>query len=337
MIRRALIFCSVVWSCGIWSDGALARKDNLLHADFTKEQSMSEDADPSRYHLTFRSTMDRMGKDPELFAYLNVLRVEGATGQAMMLLNRQGGDLPGTPIGVFSTTLKKEQVLALGVAIEGVKWNETGSFNGGDIHAANLSLDYSRGTRIIQRDFNAMNGQMLNAISAIMSQITEMMRLLEDHPSRAIDVAVARTASGLKLVIRNIGTGSVVIADPRHPGSEMPPTCGWVGVAREVPEVHGVFRSPIPLQPIPLPSLGIAPPWVTIAPGKSIDVETVAWTPSGAGKYFARGNWKDYSPIAGDPKAFLPLVPDPRDIEHDERPYRIRGAAFSSVLRFTAR
>ena len=76
------------------------------------------------------------------------------------------------------------------------------------------------------------------------------------------------------------------------------------------------------------PPLGVAPPLVTIPAGKSIEVDTVAWKPLGAGKYFARGNWQDYGPVSGDPKAFLPLVPDAAGFEHDGRPYRIRGAAF---------
>ncbi len=296
---------------------------------------MSDDADPTHYRLTFRSTMDRIGNDPELFAYLNVLRVDGATGKAMMVLNRQGGDLLAAPVGLFATTLTKDQVQALGTAIERVKWNETGGMKDGDINAAALSLDYARGTRIIQRDFNAMNGQLLNAIRAVMDQITDLMRKLEDHPARAIDVAVVREPSGFKLVIRNIGTGPVAIADPRHPGRHNGSTCGWVGAAQDIPAVPG--SGPIPLHPVAFPPLGAAPPLVTIPAGKSIEVDTVAWVPSKPGKYFARGNWESYSPVGGEAKAFLPLVPDPVEIDRDARPYRIRGAVFSDVLLFTAK
>lgn len=296
---------------------------------------MSEDADPTHYKLTFRSTMDRIGGDPELFAYLNVLRVDGATGRAIMVLNREGGDLPGKPVGLFAATLKKEQILALGAAVEGVKWSETGSLKGGDITAATLSLDYARGGRIIQRDVNAMNGPFLNAIRAVMDQITDLMTMLEDHPARAIDVSVVQDPSGFKLVIRNVGTGPVAIADPRHPSKDGASTCGWVGAARDIPQPPG--SGPIPLQPVAFPPLGAAPPLVTIPAGKSIEVDTVAWKPSAAGKFFARGNWKDYGPVTGDPKAFLPLVPDPALFEHDGRPYRIRGAAFSKALFFATR
>ncbi len=298
---------------------------------------MSEDADPTHYKLTFRSTMDRIGNDPELFAYLNVLRVDGTTGKAIMLLNRPGGDLLGKPVGLFATTLTKEQVQALGAAIEEVKWNETGGMKGGDINAATLSLDYGRGSRIIQRDFNAMDGQFLAAIKGVMAQITDLMRMLRRHPARAIDAAVVRSPSGFKFVIRNIGTGPVAIADPRHPGRDDGSTCGWVGAARDVPSDPGTFNPPTPLQPVGLQPLGLAPPVVTLQAGKSIEVETVAWKPSGAGKYFARGNWRDYAPITGGAKAFLPLVPDPVEFDHDERPYRIRGAVFSDVLLFAVR
>jgi hypothetical protein len=335
MSARTLIACAVLLSCGSWPTRLLARTDKHPHSESTKEPSMSEDADPTHYKLTFRSTMDRIGNDPELFAYLNVLRIDGATGRAIMVLNRENGDLPGRPVGVFATTLKKEQILALGAAIEGVKWNETGSLKGGDITAATLSLDYSRGAHIIQRDFNAMNGQFLDAIRAVMDQITNLMTMLEDHPARAIDVAVVQGPSGFKLVVRNVGTGPVAIADPRHPNKDGATTCGWVGAARDVPPAPG--SGPIPLLPVGFPALGTAPALVTIAAGKSIEVDTAAWKPSGAGKYFARGNWKDYGPVSGDPKAFLPLVPDPAVFEQDGRPYRIRGAAFSKALFFATK
>lgn len=296
---------------------------------------MSDDVDPNHYRLTFRSAMDRIGNDRELFAYLNVLRVDGASGRAIMVLNRENGDLPGRPVGVFATTLKKDQIRALGAAIEGVKWNETGSLKGGDITAATMSLDYSRGAKIIQREFNAMNGQFLDAIRPAMDQITDLMLKVEENPARAIAVAVVQSPSGFKLVVRNVGTGPVVIADPRHPGQDGASTCGWVGAARDVPQPPGT--GPIPLQPVGFPALGAAPPFVTIPAGKAIEVDTSAWRPSGAGKYFARGNWKDYGPVSGDPKAFMPLVPDPAAFDQDTRPYRIRGAAFSKALFFTAR
>jgi hypothetical protein len=180
-----------------------------------------------------------------------------------------------------------------------------------------------------------MNGQAMNAIGAVMNEVTNLMRMVGRHPARAIDVAVVRGPSGFKLVIRNIGTGPVAIADPRHPGRHDGSTCGFVGAAQDIPAVPG--SGPIPLHPVAFPPLGAAPPLVTIAAGKSIEVDTVAWAPAKSGKYFARGNWQNYTPVGGEAKAFLPLVPDPVEIDHDARPYRIRGAVFSDVLLFTVK
>ena len=119
------------------------------------EPRVSDPNDHSSFHFVFRSLTDRAG--PNLYVYMYVLRVDGASRRVVMLLNRNGADRPGLPAGLFATTLSKEQATALREAVEGIKWNELPELRGGDISAAALSLDYSRGSRIIQRSFNAYN------------------------------------------------------------------------------------------------------------------------------------------------------------------------------------
>jgi hypothetical protein len=315
---------------------AVLASENDRPSNLKTEPRMSDPNDPSSFRFTFRSAMDPVDlrPDPDLFVYLNVLRVDGHSRHALMVENRLGGDLLDRSVGLFATTLSKEQVAALGAALEAIKWNELPDLKGGDISAAALSIDYARGSKIVQRAFNARNWDFMNAISPVMSQTSDLMNLVGTHPARAIHVAVARTASGLRLILRNVGTGPVIVADPRKsdgPGK----THGSVGVARDEdgPQTN-TFSPPIPLQPVALAPLGDAPPFVTLASGKSLEVDTVPWTPPKSGSYFSRGKWEDYGGPEIDPKTMMPTVPEPDKIESDARPYRIRGAAFSGVLRF---
>ena len=199
-------------------------------ANSKPEPRVSDPNDPSSFHFMFRSLTDRAG--PNLYVYMYMLRVDGASGRVVMLLNRNGADHPGLPAGLFATTLSKEQATALREAVEGIKWNELPELRGGDVSAAALSLDYSRGSRIIQRSFNAYNGEFLNAISTVMSQVTDLGIMLTAHPMRAIRVELVGSASGFRLILRNVGSGPVVIADPRQPDRvQGRPTERWAWLA----------------------------------------------------------------------------------------------------------
>ncbi len=109
-----------------------------------------------------------------------------------------------------------------------------------------------------------MNGPFLKAVRPVMDQLTELMLMMEDHPARAIDVAVVHGTSGFKLVVRNVGTGQVVIADPRHASQDGTSTCGWVGAAKEVLQPPG--SGPIPLQPVGFAPLGTRRRWSRFPP-----------------------------------------------------------------------
>jgi hypothetical protein len=164
-----------------------------------------------------------------------------------------------------------------------------------------------------------------------MTKVDELGSMLIAHPQRAIEISLARTATGFRLVVRNVGTGPVMIADPRQQGPTPGTTRGSLKVAEwtEQTDFAMVVWKPVPLQP-----LGSATEQVTIAPGKTFEVDTVAWTPATPGRYVAEGAWKDYVGPTVDPKAVMPMVPDRHGAETDARPYVVRGAAFSAYLNF---
>jgi hypothetical protein len=293
---------------------------------------MSHSANAQRdYHLTFRSQMDPMGSD--MFGYLNVIRVDGASGRAVMVLNRHGGDTVH-PIGLFAATLPAVQVNAIATAVDGIKWSDLPRPRGGDVNAATLSLEYAQGSRIIQRTFNARNGEFLQALSPVMNQIDRLGSLLLGQPSRAVDVAVVRTTQGFKLVLRNLGTGPVMVADPRQPAGASGVTRGKVEIAEREEATPGSFSAPPTFSPVPLQPPGNAPQFVVLAPGQTFTVETVAWTPPAPGKYFAQAEWQDYAGPTVNPKTVMPMIPDPGASEGDARPYMIRGTVFSDSIKF---
>lgn len=294
-------------------------------------KTMNPPTEPDRnYDFTFRSQMDTMG--PDLAGYLQVLRVQGATGHAVMVLNRYGGDLIRRPVGLFGATLTKMQTAAVGGAVDGIRWAELPQPKGGDINAAILSIDYSAGKKIVQRSFNARNTELLQALAPVMDQVTALSQELEQHPLRALDVSVAQAGTGFRVSVRNVGSGPVLLADPRHLAT---PTAGPRATVRVASAPPGMPFSRLLWESVPLEPLGAAPAVLTLEPGKAHEVGTVAWAAKAAGDHYVQAVWQDYVGPAVDPKTVMDAIPAP-DKLGDPRPYVIRGAAFSGYTKFTA-
>lgn len=274
---------------------------------------------------------------PGVYATMTVLSVNGRTGQGLMLLNRHNGDLLGQPVGIFTHTFNPERMTDIVSAFESTKWADLPQPTKGDVNAPMLSVDYGRGTLIIQRSFNARSLEFIRSIPAVMKQVDDLATALVTKPARAVICSVERSTDGFSLVITNVGTGPVVLADPR-PADETEATGrGQVKVAIEVPEVPGSFAMPPIWQTIPLALRGDSAASVTLAPGQSHKVPTVPWQPTASeGTYVAQAIWTDYAGPAVDHAKHLPLIPDPTAMDA-AKPYIIRGAAFSSYTKFPAK
>lgn len=294
---------------------------------------MAQPADEKRdYTFTYRAEGGGEAV-PGVFTYMTVMRVHGPTGRATMVLNRHNGDLIGKPVGLFGTQLTPSQTLDIASAIEGTKWAELPQPAKGDINAPMLAIDYAHGLRIIQRSFNARNLEFIRSIEPVMSRVDELGSTLLTKPQRALDIALQRTSGGFKVVFRNVGTGPIIVADPRRAAGAPGADRVVVNVAEEIEQTPGAFALPPVWKPVALQPLGSAPASVTIAPGRAHEVETVAWAPpASGGKFVAQAIWTDYVGPVVDPSSVMPMVPDPQ--ENDERPYVVRGAAFSSFLKF---
>ncbi len=210
------------------------------------------------------------------------------------------------------------------------------SADSGPVPAATLELEYRRGDQSLRYAFNASNFELLHELSPLMQQLDRLGGALLAHPERSISVAVVRTGAGFELVLKNVGNGPVMVADPRVSTTSTAASRCVVGVAMDQDEGPGFHPSPeftsIPLKPSPAGAAA-----VVLAAGQSLNLETVPWSPPAPGRYLANAGWTDYAGPAIDSSTVMPMIPDPGGEQGDRRPYLIRGAAFSSYLQFTVK
>jgi hypothetical protein len=298
-----------------------------------KELAMTKPVDDAHdFTFTFRSDMDPLS--PGIFEHMEVTRVDGRTGHALMLLNRPGSDLVGVPVGLFGTTLSRKQTAHLAATVDAIKWAALPKPQGGDVSSSTLSIDYGRGGHVVQRAFNASNGDIMELLEPLIAQMTELSATLEAAPQRAVALTVERTSAGFKLILKNIGKGKVMLADARQAGATPGTTRGTVSVAEKLAEKPGTFEVEATFIPVALRPLGGVAAQVVLGPGERHEVETVVWTAPHPGTYFVRATWEDYVGPEVDAKSVLPMIPDPAQLS-DARPYVVRGAAFSEALMFT--
>jgi hypothetical protein len=245
-----------------------------------------------------------------------------------MIITRQPHD-SGDPVGVFAVSVDPMTMDKMASVLAGIKWAELPEAKGGDISGAALSIEYVHGSKLVQREFNSWNKEFLEALKPVMSQLDSLEALMMKTPVRAIKISVARTKTGFAVTWLNIGTGDVVIGDPRTLKTEgNPATRGYVAVTALPASKPGVMTIyPRPTKIDLAPSAGALRP-VTLAPGKPFTLDSVPWAPPAPGDYSAEAGWIDYDGADLPANAVMPTVPDP-DHLNDKRPYRFRGAVFS--------
>jgi hypothetical protein len=282
------------------------------------------------FTLTFRSEMDPLPGGSA--AYATVVRVAGDTGRAVMSINRFHPDLP-KPIGLFADKLAPEARDALASGVSAVKWPELPQPKRGDASGATLTIEYARGAQIIHRAFNSYDRERVQAIGPLLSAIEEVQAQLMNRPARALQLGITRTPGGFRVSWRNIGTGALLIADPREPLANGPSTRGQVKVTA-VPTPRPGWDPPLPTSvTVDLaPAAGPAKP-IPLAPGQTLELDTVPWKPDVLGDHVAKASWIDYLGPAVDPATVMDVVPEPNQAD-DGRPYRLRGGAFSNGIGF---
>jgi len=296
------------------------------------EGKMTRPAGDEDFVFTFRSTMDPLTAD--LFQLMDVTTVDLRTGEAVQLASRQSDDAPGA-IGLFGAKLAPDRVSALAKLLTQIRWGQLPEPSGGDINAAQLSIDLKHGKQIVQVGFNAANtGPFMRAVGPVIDLVGEIEHDVAGHPLRALNVTVERTARGLRLSVRNVGVGPVMIADARSRGKAGRKTRGRIEVGYDGPEGATPPQSELRYDPVALQVPGNDKPYppVILAPGQAHEIDSIPWAPSAPGKYIIAGSWEDYDGVGADRSAVMPMLPGPDQLA-DKRPYLMLGAAFSKAVK----
>jgi hypothetical protein len=286
------------------------------------------------FTLTFRSESDPLVGGSSTFLYASALHVDGASGRAELRINHHQANLPH-PIGLFADTVGAGRLDALAAALAAVDWAALPAGQGGDVSAATLTLEYTRGSNRVRRVFNARNANVLAALGPVMAQLDELDAQLLKKPRRALALAVARSRSGFKISWRNVGTGPITITDPRAAGTGAgAATRGFVKLWRLPPARPG-WDPPIPTPiTVPLVAATGADKPVTIAPGQTFEAVTQPVTaPAAPGEEIVQASWIDYDGPAPASSSSSSSLAEQVD---DKRPYVIRGAAFSGNVKVKA-
>ncbi len=274
-----------------------------------------------------------------LSQWMSALSIQGgATPRALMLVTRYNGDLMGRPVGLFSDSLAPLRVRRLVERLDAVASGALPA-GGGDPGASTPRLYYQHGPRIISVGFDPRDQAFLNAIGPAMGDLTDLMSDLIKKPERAVTVSVERSEDagrGLRLRLRltNVGSGEVIVADPRMASRISPEPRAFLQVTPMPVRVPGQVERPpswrrIGLEPPPpdVPDEGL-----TIKPKESITFLSASWTPpTPSDRYVVQAIWQDYyGPAKIDPEKVQPAIP--KEAAPSDKPFVLRGAAFSSYL-----
>ena len=197
-----------------------------------------------------------------LYQWMSVLNVRGGMPPwASMMVTRHNGDLIGRPVGLFSGPLPSARVRRLVELLDAVDPAGLPKPSAGDVNANNLRLSYRRGTRELACACNVRDQAYLAVVGPVVAELAPLMSDLLLRPERAVTVSVEKSEGGgpgtrLRLLLTNVGTGDVLVADPRAVSPGSPEPRGYVQVAPRPARVPGEMVIPprwqrVGLEPAP--------------------------------------------------------------------------------------
>ena len=299
------------------------------HPPPKKEANMTKPTNAARdFVFTFRDLQDRITSD--LYGQMEVIKIDARTGRTLFLENAISEDAPG-PVGLFGMTLPPSRVDALIKILDGIKWGQLADPVGGDFQSPTLEIDYRRGSEIVQRGFNAASGgPFMRAVEPLVDLMGELMGELRKHPIRAVNATLEKTAAGVKLSLKNVGTGTVIVSDGRSVGSKRQGMRAGFSVLSCEPSGKPLSYTP---EPLAVQTDGKDHPPVTLAPGQVHELASVPFAPTEPGRYRVTGHWMNYDRPAIAPDNVMPMLPEPKELD-DTRPYFLLGAAFTREITY---
>jgi hypothetical protein len=263
-------------------------------------------------------------------------------GIAALVHLREHGDMPGGTIGLFHGRLDPDELEAVRAAVLGIEWPRLPRPRGGDVDGPHLRLRYASGSVLINRAFNAKDGDFREAIAPLWTLLDQRLTRTRKSASGTLEPVLevlsddrAPQQRGFRFSLRNRSIGPVALTDPLiTPASGSPRLELLVGECLDERDWISPLRWTALELPAPEPQ---APRSIMIGSRRRWSV-TVPWLAANPGQYEVRARWLDYGgpldPLPGQ-TPFMP-VPSKGLAFVGSGPYPVRGSCWTSA-RFDVR
>lgn len=260
-------------------------------------------------------------------------------GIAALIQLRDPQDLGGATIGLHHARLEVPELEALRAAVASIDWPSLPQPRGGDFNAQHYTLRYGCGKLLIQRSFNARSANFIEAIAPLWTLLGKVAARCMRGPSGTLTPIVERVVDPqdprnckVRVTLRNLGIGPIVITDPRVPTDSAIPRFE-VEVGERVTDRE--WLGPFEWTPLALPALPDDAPRSRILLSRHRIQFELPWRAPKPGNYELRVRWHDYGgPIEPVPNQvpFMP-VPSKGRAFVGSGPYAVRGTC-QARLRF---
>ena len=257
-------------------------------------------------------------------------------GLALVAIARDHADLPGSPIGLYHARIEAEELAELRAAVEGTAWASLPQPRGGDFNLPTLSIAYKRAGLILERSFNAGNGEFLEAIAPLWSRLDKILERACKSAASTLELkleAEVDPAQPLRVHLRSTlrvrGIGHVAIADPRVVANAAEPALR-VRVGERVSDNPHARLGKVDVQPLRTDGPSTEPTTMVLRPHGRVTIDH-SWLAPHPGRYVFAARWQDYLGPPTPARGQTPLMPLPEvgPSSLGSGPYPIRGALFA--------
>lgn len=264
-----------------------------------------------------------LGKD--LQEYQCVLELDRKTGTVYLETCRSASDAPGEPIGTFRAPLSDELFKQIFNIVHSVGLADLPPPTQGRMATSVMTLTFEYGQTAVEKVFTDEDADLLERLDPLLQQLNQIIASLERHAESAVKIDIKHSRGQgdgqFKIMITNLGSQPVCIANPHTFGDEDPDR--WAGVRfAELPEERPGYTSP-PLEwfNLILPVQKIQETRVVLKPSKTFSASTNTWiAPRRNVRYIIQGVFSDYK--------------GPGDANDG---YPIRGVVFSEAIEITVK
>jgi hypothetical protein len=261
----------------------------------------------------------------KLQEYQRSLKIDRKSGTAFLEKHRSPSDEPGEPIGTFRAKLSEDIFQNIFDIVQKADFSNLPSATEGGMGITDITLKFEHNNTTLSKQFTSRDINLLERLDSLLEQLNQIAVGLEKHAESAVKIDIKHTRGQgdgqFKIMITNVGSQPVCIADPHTFGDEDPDR--WAGVRfAELPEERPGYTSP-PLEwsNLILPVQKAQGTRVVLKPSKTFSGSTNSWTaPRRNARYIIQAIFSDYK--------------GPGDANDG---YPVRGAVFSEAIEITVK